>query len=183
MSKKRTKVNQTLLRNFNRLIIGCAGRNGVSAYALTCQSLEKLGRINKSGCADRVFVLQNMPIILERVEASNPHRPAWTAHTTLFVENRPAPLTAAPETDAFLSSYEWRRVRMIVLKRDGAKCACCGATRQDGVRLHVDHIKPRKLFPQLALDPSNLQVLCEECNHGKGNWDMTDWRAKESTSQ
>ena len=30
--------------------------------------------------------------------------------------------------DAFLQSYEWRQVRMQVLKRDGAKCACCGAT-------------------------------------------------------
>lgn len=43
--------------------------------------------------------------------------------------------------------------------------------------MNVDHIKPRKLFPELALDPDNLQVLCHECNHGKGNWDMTDFRA------
>lgn len=83
-------------------------------------------------------------------------------------------------TDAFLESYEWRRVRMVVLKRDGAICACCGATRADGVVMNVDHIKPRRLFPSLALDPNNLQVLCGPCNHGKGNWDMTDWRDKHS---
>jgi hypothetical protein len=82
-------------------------------------------------------------------------------------------------SDAFLESYEWRRVRMVVLKRDGARCACCGATPADGVRMNVDHIKPRKKFPELALDPQNLQVLCEVCNHGKGNWDQTDWRAGE----
>ena len=81
-----------------------------------------------------------------------------------------------PNTDAFLESYEWRRVRMMVLKRDGARCKCCGATPADGVRMHVDHIKPRRMFPHLALDLDNLQVLCEECNHGKGNWDQTDWR-------
>ncbi len=79
-------------------------------------------------------------------------------------------------SDAFLASYEWRRVRMEALKRHGARCQCCGATPADGVRMHVDHIKPRRLFPQLALDVENLQVLCELCNHGKGNWDTTDWR-------
>ena len=42
--------------------------------------------------------------------------------------------------------------------------------------MNVDHIKPRRLFPDLALSLDNLQVLCHECNHGKGNWDMTDWR-------
>lgn len=79
-------------------------------------------------------------------------------------------------SDAFLDSYEWRKLRMEALKRDGARCACCGATRAHGVAMHVDHIKPRKLFPNLALSLDNLQVLCEACNHGKGNWDMTDWR-------
>lgn len=81
-------------------------------------------------------------------------------------------------TDAFLLSYEWRRVRMQVLKKHGARCQCCGATANDGLRMHVDHIKPRKLFPELALSLDNLQVLCEECNHGKGNWDETDWRPR-----
>jgi hypothetical protein len=79
-------------------------------------------------------------------------------------------------TDAFLLSYEWRALRMRVLKRFGARCQCCGATAKDGVRIHVDHIKPRRQFPELALVESNLQVLCEACNHGKGNWDHTDWR-------
>ena len=79
-------------------------------------------------------------------------------------------------TDAFLQSYEWRRVRMQALKRYGAKCMCCGATPATGEVMNVDHIKPRRLFPDLALDIDNLQVLCSPCNHGKGNWDMTDWR-------
>ena len=78
--------------------------------------------------------------------------------------------------DDFLSTFEWRKVRMVALKKYGPRCQCCGATPADGLKMHVDHIKPRKLYPQLALDVSNLQILCEECNHGKGNWDMTDWR-------
>lgn len=76
----------------------------------------------------------------------------------------------------FLQSYEWQRVRMFVLRRDGAKCACCGATPRTGAVMNVDHIKPRRTHPELALDPTNCQVLCNNCNKGKGNWDSTDWR-------
>ena len=82
-------------------------------------------------------------------------------------------------SDAFLSTYEWRRVRMEALKKYGARCMCCGASPAEGAVMNVDHVKPRRLFPQLALDVDNLQILCSPCNHGKGNWDMTDWRPEE----
>ncbi len=65
---------------------------------------------------------------------------------------------------------------MVVLKKRGARCECCGSTPANGIVIHVDHIKPRRKFPELALTESNLQVLCEVCNHGKGSWDDTDWR-------
>lgn len=81
-------------------------------------------------------------------------------------------------SDEFLSTYEWRKLRMVVLTKRGARCECCGATAKDGVRIHVDHIKPRRHYPGLALIESNLQVLCEVCNHGKGSWDETDWRVR-----
>lgn len=77
---------------------------------------------------------------------------------------------------AFLETYEWRKLRMEALKKYGPKCMCCGATPQTGAVMNVDHIKPRKTWPSLALDINNLQILCHECNHGKGNWDQTDWR-------
>jgi len=80
--------------------------------------------------------------------------------------------------DEFLSSFQWRKVRMQALLRHGATCQCCGSSPKTGSVMNVDHVKPRKLFPALALDINNLQVLCHECNHGKGNWDMTDWREK-----
>ncbi len=71
---------------------------------------------------------------------------------------------------------------MRALVKYGARCQCCGATRKNGVQMHVDHIQPRREFPALALDLDNLQVLCEVCNHGKGNWDATDWRGPEPVS-
>lgn len=42
--------------------------------------------------------------------------------------------------------------------------------------MHVDHIKPVCTHPELCLDPENLQVLCDDCNLGKGSSDCTDWR-------
>lgn len=89
---------------------------------------------------------------------------------------RAAKYSERVNSDSFLSSFEWRRVRMHALKRDGAKCVCCGATPTTGAQMNVDHIKPRKTHPHLALELDNLQVLCGPCNHGKGNWDSTDWR-------
>lgn len=82
-------------------------------------------------------------------------------------------------SSAFLRTPEWRRIRMDVLVRDGAICACCGRRADKQRAINVDHIKPRRDAPHLALDPANLQVLCDDCNAGKGNRYETDWRAGE----
>ena len=79
-------------------------------------------------------------------------------------------------SEKFLSSPEWRRLRYDVLKERGARCECCGATPSTGAVMNVDHIKPRKTHPHLSLQKFNLQVLCGDCNAGKGNRDSTDWR-------
>lgn len=76
---------------------------------------------------------------------------------------------------AFQQSGEWAKVRYKALKRDGGRCLLCGRTAKDGVGIHVDHIKPKSKYPELALVLSNLQVLCSECNEGKGASDETDW--------
>lgn len=76
----------------------------------------------------------------------------------------------------FYRSPKWLKIRYQVLKRDGRVCACCGALPGKNMQMHVDHIKPRSLYPLLELDIDNLQVLCEDCNMGKSNTDETDWR-------
>ena len=73
----------------------------------------------------------------------------------------------------FYESEAWQKLRYRVLAVYGRRCMCCGRT--DGP-MHVDHIKPRSKYPELALDFDNLQVLCEACNLGKSNTDETDWR-------
>ncbi len=81
-----------------------------------------------------------------------------------------------PQPSGFLNTVEWKTVRYMALKQSNGACCLCGRGASHGVVLNVDHIKPRRTHPHLALDVSNLQVLCSACNHGKGNWDSTDWR-------
>lgn len=70
---------------------------------------------------------------------------------------------------SFYRSAAWRKLRFSVLQASSGCCVACGARGSDGVRLHVDHIKPRSKYPELALDAANLQVLCEDCNVGKAD--------------
>lgn len=76
---------------------------------------------------------------------------------------------------SFYNSRAWRTLRYQALCMYGGKCQCCGATAETAI-LHVDHIKPRSKHPELELEITNLQVLCETCNMGKSNRDSTDWR-------
>lgn len=76
----------------------------------------------------------------------------------------------------FYSSRAWRLLRYQAFEKYGNRCQCCGAEPSDGIKLHVDHVKPRSTNPKLALDLNNLQILCEDCNLGKLNQFSTDWR-------
>lgn len=79
--------------------------------------------------------------------------------------------------DSFFLSDVWRKLRFEALLKHGRACLCCGRSRAThNVTLHVDHIKPRYKYPELATDINNLQVLCEDCNLGKGALYETDFR-------
>lgn len=90
-----------------------------------------------------------------------------------FTKARPAKRFDSEKFNAFYTSKEWRKLRYRVLRDQPHKCACCGSVEQP---FHVDHVKPRFKYPELELDYDNLQILCEDCNMGKGGWDETDWR-------
>lgn len=78
----------------------------------------------------------------------------------------------------FYKTKAWREVRYAAIEKYGRKCAACNRTGEDGVVMHVDHIIPRSKDRTRELDITNLQVLCEDCNLGKGNRYSTDWRRK-----
>lgn len=69
----------------------------------------------------------------------------------------------------FYKTREWQEARWKAIKKSNGCCVYCGRSRSShGIIIHVDHIKPRSKFPHLALELSNLQITCEDCNLGKG---------------
>jgi rubredoxin len=57
-------------------------------------------------------------------------------------------------------------LRFEILKRDDYRCQMCGVTAKDGATLEIDHIHP--VSKGGTNEPDNLQVLCRDCNAGKG---------------
>lgn len=61
-----------------------------------------------------------------------------------------------------IASY---KLRFAILYRDDFRCQYCGATPQDGIKLHVDHIIAKK--NRGTDEITNLITSCEICNKGK----------------
>lgn len=70
--------------------------------------------------------------------------------------------------ELFYQTEEWRKLRWQVLMGSDGKCSMCGRSKKDGAIMQVDHIIPRSRCPSLELCEKNLQVLCRDCNLGKG---------------
>ena len=164
--------------------LGYGHKENVRLYDLVCIALEADDMPMPMNMTSKQWVKENLDHIiganeLEKLKSCASQHPTKKIRRTpkARISNKVTLLEGVDvKSDAFLSTFQWRKVRMEALKKYGPRCQCCGATPADGAVMNVDHIKPRKLRPDLALDVANLQVLCHECNHGKGNWDQTDWR-------
>jgi len=55
----------------------------------------------------------------------------------------------------------WRRLRLVILERDGHSCRWCG-----GPANTVDHVTPKAHGG--SDDPSNLVAACLRCNSSRG---------------
>ena len=69
------------------------------------------------------------------------------------------------ETDCFYSSQAWRTLRARAVRLAGARCVWCGADVSARGASRVDHVRPRREVPHLALVLSNLRVLCATCDN------------------
>ncbi len=76
----------------------------------------------------------------------------------------------------FYQSKEWRELRLIAIERDNYECRHC---REQGnlttrntinkygrkTKMEVNHIKPLRTHPHLALVLDNLEYLCIDCHN------------------
>jgi len=69
---------------------------------------------------------------------------------------------------------KWQKLRKAVFRKYGKVCMKCGSTGE----IHVDHIKPKSKYPELAYEFSNMQLLCRDCNYEKSNKNTIDYREK-----
>lgn len=86
--------------------------------------------------------------------------------------------------DNWQSSSDWHLWRMQQLEQQNWKCACCGQLMRFGKKIYlpngsftlepqhptVDHVLPKSLFPEFALDKENLVMVCWSCNRRKSNY-------------
>lgn len=60
---------------------------------------------------------------------------------------------------------EWKILRKAALRRDGYRCVRCQRDVSGWHQSRVDHIKPVKTHPALALVLGNLRTLCATCDN------------------
>jgi 5-methylcytosine-specific restriction endonuclease McrA len=81
----------------------------------------------------------------------------------------------AQKAKNYYGTPEWRRVRYLFLRQQKRPLTCSLCNRSDGV-ICVDHIKSVRRYPELRSRLDNLQLLCTQCNLGKGSDFDDDWR-------
>lgn len=77
------------------------------------------------------------------------------------------------ESEPFYHSAAWRRLRQLIISRQGGMCYYCmekmrlGILKKPRRATLVHHIVPYKERPDLALDENNLVAVCFKCHEEK----------------
>ena len=66
--------------------------------------------------------------------------------------------------------YRRRDVRDALREETMGKCAYCESRFEHVAYLHIEHILPKRRFPLLVCEWSNLTLACQVCNTSKGDY-------------
>lgn len=189
---RRTLALRIILRELGNLGISTTSVKADAAVTLLAKAKGLVGHFDRISLAEVInpkFVksrdsvpLEDKPRVLK--EFNNPVRVGKLSRHLLIAPNTQKAkglanrksVPAENKIRDFYECWEWKRLRYDFLKEKDRRCQCCGTSADDGVRIVVDHIKPIRFFWDLRLEKSNLQILCDDCNMGKGSRDQTDWR-------
>lgn len=69
------------------------------------------------------------------------------------------------KTKDFYKSKAWQTLRNQVMLRDKSRCKWCGRVVFQAGGPRVDHIETLKNRPDLAMDITNLRLLCAQCDN------------------
>jgi 5-methylcytosine-specific restriction enzyme A len=64
---------------------------------------------------------------------------------------------------SFYFTKEWKALKAFCYQRDKGCCRRCGKF-VFGKSAQHHHIKPRRLYPEFALDPENVMTVCPPCH-------------------
>ena len=184
MAKQKKRINKIFKYIKSRL--GYAARPNQSMYSLCAKALVIDGFVQDEVETDKYFCFRykhhiesykpDAGVVIETKITKLSKKIKYATKATGYCH----PKLGTQEYKDFYSGDDWRKLRYLVIKNNKGACMCCGATAKDGIKIHVDHIKPRSRYPELELSLDNMQLLCEDCNLGKGAWDDTDWTAQVS---
>ena len=123
-------------------------------------ALQKTPFIHTHEDAGRLLHLDELLVFLRRV--ANRFRTSFVYNAHLICKARNSKRRGTRKRSGVP-----RGRRHEVFKRDGYRCVECGARKEDGATLHVDHIIPVSKGGTDELD--NLQTLCSDCNLNKSD--------------
>lgn len=82
----------------------------------------------------------------------------WNAVAGIIIRGAPIPDWISPRIGNTYEIDDWRHA---VYVRDNYTCKICGAT---DCEIHAHHIKPKRLYPEMAFDENNGLSLCRNCH-------------------
>lgn len=88
----------------------------------------------------------------------------WTEEYRRYLANDPeVPAEAAIR-------YRHRDIKAALIRDSHEKCIYCESAPRHVAPGDVEHIKPKRHFPDLVVDWENLGFVCPECNTAKGDY-------------
>jgi len=122
-------------------------------------------RMNRQDIEACESYIRRTKILLDRKQAEADSKARELAEAERLVRERQASQRVDRRFVAAQRRLMTDSLRYDVMQRDGFRCKLCGATADDGYKLHVDHIIPVSKGGKTEI--SNLRTLCERCNMGK----------------